>query len=35
MGQAVRSLLLDLFREVMAAGWTHSNPVEPTRAPPP
>lgn len=33
MGQAVRSLLLDLFREAMAAGWTHSNPVEPTRAP--
>lgn len=33
MGQAVRSLLLDIFREAMAAGWTHSNPVEPTRAP--
>ena len=33
MGQAVRSLLLDLFREAMAAGWTLSNPVEPTRAP--
>lgn len=33
MGQAVRSLLLDLFREAMAAGWTDSNPVEPTRAP--
>lgn len=33
MGQAMRSLLLDLFREAMAAGWTDSNPVEPTRAP--
>lgn len=33
MAQAMRALLLDLFREAVAAGWTDSNPVEPTRAP--
>jgi enterobacteria phage integrase len=33
MAQAVRSLLLDFFREAMAAGWIERNPVEPTRAP--
>jgi integrase len=33
MGQAMRSLLLDLFREALAAGWIDRNPVEPTRAP--
>lgn len=33
MAQAVRSLLLDLFREAIAAGWIDANPVEPTRAP--
>ncbi len=33
MAQALRSLLLDLFREAVAAGWTDANPVEPTRAP--
>ncbi|MFW5397690.1 MAG: phage integrase family protein [Candidatus Accumulibacter regalis] len=31
--QATRSLLNDLFREAMAAGWCATNPVEPTRAP--
>lgn len=31
MAQAVRSLLLDMFREALAAGWTENNPVEPTR----
>lgn len=33
MGQAVRSLLLDLFREALAAGWIQKNPVEPTKSP--
>jgi integrase len=33
MAQAMRSLLLDLFREAVAAGWIDRNPVEPTRAP--
>ncbi len=33
MAQAVRSLLLDFFREAIAAGWLESNPVAPTRAP--
>lgn len=33
MAQAVRSLLLDFFREAIAAGWLKSNPVAPTRAP--
>lgn len=33
MGQAMRSLLLDLFREAVSAGWIDRNPVEPTRAP--
>lgn len=33
MAQAVRSLLLDLFREAIAAGWIDRNPVEPTRPP--
>lgn len=33
MAQAMRSLLLDLFREAQAAGWIDANPVEPTRAP--
>lgn len=32
MAQAVRSLLLDLFREAIAAGWTDKNPVEATKA---
>lgn len=32
MAQAMRSLLLDLFREAIAAGWTDTNPVQPTRA---
>jgi len=31
--QAMRSLLLDAFREAIAAGWCSSNPVQPTRAP--
>ncbi len=31
--QAMRSLLLDVFREAVAAGWCASNPVQPTRAP--
>ena len=30
--QAMRSYLLDLFREALAAGWIASNPVAPTRA---
>lgn len=30
--QATRSLLLDLFREAIAAGWCKDNPVEPTRS---
>ncbi|HEY0834656.1 MAG TPA: phage integrase Arm DNA-binding domain-containing protein [Azospirillum sp.] len=30
--QAVRSLLLDLFREAIAKGWVQTNPVAPTRA---
>jgi len=33
MAQAVRSLLLDFFREAIAAGWLENNPVAPTRAP--
>lgn len=33
MAQAVRSFLLDYFREAIAAGWADVNPVEPTRAP--
>lgn len=33
MAQAVRSLLLDFFREAIAAGWLETNPVAPTRAP--
>jgi enterobacteria phage integrase len=33
MAQAVRSLLLDFFREAIAAGWTERNPVEATRSP--
>lgn len=33
MAQAVRSRLLDFFREAVAAGWRESNPVTPTRAP--
>lgn len=33
MAQAVRSLLLDFFREAISAGWLESNPVAPTRAP--
>lgn len=32
MGQAMRSLLLDIFREAIAAGWCDRNPVEVTRA---
>lgn len=32
MGQAMRSLLLDVFREAIAAGWCDRNPVEVTRA---
>lgn len=32
MGQAMRSLLLDVFREAIAAGWLDRNPVEVTRA---
>lgn len=31
MGQAMRSLLLDIFREAIAAGWCERNPVEVTR----
>jgi len=30
--QATRSLLLDLFREAVAAGWRSDNPVSPTRS---
>lgn len=33
MAQAVRSLLLDFFREAIAAGWIENNPVAPTRSP--
>jgi integrase len=33
MAQAMRSFLLDFFREAMSAGWIDRNPVEPTRAP--
>lgn len=33
MAQAMRALLLDLFREAVAAGWIDSNPVEPTKSP--
>lgn len=32
MAQAMRSLLLDIFREAIAAGWCDRNPVEVTRA---
>lgn len=32
MGQAMRSLLLDVFREAIAAGWCDRNPVEVTRS---
>lgn len=32
MAQAMRSLLLDVFREAIAAGWCERNPVEVTRA---
>lgn len=32
MAQAMRSLLLDIFREAIAAGWCERNPVEVTRA---
>lgn len=32
MAQAQRSLLLDIFREAIAAGWCDRNPVEVTRA---
>lgn len=32
MGQAMRSLLIDVFREAIAAGWCDRNPVEVTRA---
>jgi len=32
--QAVRSLLLDLFRESVSAGWRADNPVAPTRSEP-
>lgn len=32
MGQAMRSLLLDIFREAISAGWCDRNPVEVTRA---
>lgn len=31
--QGTRSLLLDLFREAMAAGWCQANPVAATRSP--
>lgn len=31
MGQAMRSLLLDVFREAIAAGWCERNPVAVTR----
>jgi enterobacteria phage integrase len=32
MAQAQRSLLLDVFREAIAAGWCEKNPVEVTRS---
>ena len=32
MAQAMRSLLLDIFREAIAAGWCERNPVDVTRA---
>ncbi len=32
MAQAQRSLLIDIFREAIAAGWCDKNPVEVTRA---
>lgn len=32
MGQAMRSLLIDIFREAIAAGWCDRNPVEVTRS---
>lgn len=32
MAQAMRSLLLDIFREAIAAGWCERNPVQVTRA---
>jgi integrase len=32
MAQAMRSFMLDLFREAQAAGWVQNNPVAPTRA---
>lgn len=32
MAQAMRSLLLDVFREAIAAGWCEKNPVQVTRA---
>lgn len=32
MQQAMRSLLIDVFREAMMAGWCDKNPVEVTRA---
>ncbi len=31
--QATRSVLLDFFREAIAAGWRSDNPVSPTRSP--
>lgn len=33
MAQAVRSLLLDFFREAIAAGWLETNPVAPLPVP--
>ena len=33
MAQALRSFLLDMFREAVAAGWIENNPVAVTRAP--
>ncbi|MBI3444462.1 MAG: phage integrase Arm DNA-binding domain-containing protein [Magnetospirillum sp.] len=33
MAQAMRSLMLDMFREAVAAGWAKQNPVAVTRAP--
>lgn len=33
MAQALRSFLLDMFREAVAAGWIETNPVAVTRAP--
>lgn len=32
MTQAQRSLLLDIFRQAIAAGWCDKNPVEVTRS---